>query len=106
MDSVSLRKKTLLLRARLKENGVRLDAALLFGSRAKGTARLDSDYDIAIVSKDFGKSRFQEAALLGRLSLGLELDADLVPVGLLDYLDPQTISPILAEIKSTGIPII
>ncbi len=35
---------------------------LLFGSRAKGTARPDSDYDLIVVSKSFKKTPFVDRA--------------------------------------------
>ncbi len=35
---------------------------MLFGSRAKGTARIDSDYDLIIVSKKFDKIPFVNRA--------------------------------------------
>jgi hypothetical protein len=38
----------------------RIEKAILFGSRARGDYLLDSDVDIIIVSKDFGKLKFKE----------------------------------------------
>ena len=40
--------------------GERLDRVVLFGSRARGDARPDSDYDIAVFLKDIG-DRWREA---------------------------------------------
>lgn len=37
----------------VEQSGIRLQAAYLFGSYAKGTARADSDIDVALVSPDF-----------------------------------------------------
>jgi len=34
--------------------GARLERVVLFGSRARGDAREDSDYDIAVFVKDLG----------------------------------------------------
>src|SRR5258708_7733289 len=39
--------------------GDRLDRIVLFGSRARGDARADSDYDVAIFIKDF-RDRWEE----------------------------------------------
>ena len=36
----------------------RVDRLLLFGSRARGTARAESDWDVIIVSPDFVGTRF------------------------------------------------
>jgi predicted nucleotidyltransferase len=34
--------------------GDRIERVVLFGSRARGDARADSDYDLAVFIKDFG----------------------------------------------------
>jgi uncharacterized protein len=39
--------------------GRRLERIVLFGSRAPGEARVDSDYDVAVFLRDFG-DRWQE----------------------------------------------
>ncbi len=39
--------------------GSRLERVVLFGSRARGEARADSDYDVAVFVKDLG-DRWQE----------------------------------------------
>jgi predicted nucleotidyltransferase len=95
-----------MLRSRLKERGIRVDVVLLFGSRAHEESSAESDYDIAVVSRDFGKDRFREAVLLQTIAFGTLTNCDFVPVGLLEYLDPQPVSPILFEIKRDGIPLI
>jgi len=43
--------------------GDRLDRVVLFGSRARGEARDDSDYDVAIFLKDF-RDRWSEVELI------------------------------------------
>lgn len=105
MDFGNVRESLLRLRRRLMEVGVRVDVMLLFGSRARGTASEWSDWDVAVVSRDFGYDRFDEGRLLSRLAFGLDLEADLVPVGLVQYLERQTTSPLLHEIKKDGIPL-
>lgn len=46
--------------------GDRIERVVLFGSRARGDARPDSDYDVLVFLKDFGlRDRHEE---LGRLS--------------------------------------
>lgn len=37
----------------LEKSGIRLTAAYLYGSYAEGSARPDSDIDVALVSEDF-----------------------------------------------------
>ena len=44
----------------LRENGISVDKALLFGSWAKGTARDESDVDVALVSPFFTGDRFMD----------------------------------------------
>lgn len=48
----------------LKENGLRVNKVILFGSQARGTASIDSDIDILVVSEDFrNKGIFRRARL-------------------------------------------
>jgi predicted nucleotidyltransferase len=41
------------LRSALLSQGIRVERLILFGSQAKGTAREDSDIDVAVISPDF-----------------------------------------------------
>jgi uncharacterized protein len=50
--------------------GDRLERIVLFGSRARGDARPDSDYDIAVFLRDMD-DRFRELEQLARLSTDL-----------------------------------
>ncbi len=40
---------------RLAERGVRVEEVLLFGSVARGDFRVDSDFDLIVVSRDWGR---------------------------------------------------
>jgi predicted nucleotidyltransferase len=106
MDKNDVRSGILKLRSLLANQGIRLDAALLFGSRATETANPESDWDIALVSRDFGRDRFAEGSLVARLAFPLLPNCECVPLGLREYMDTESLSPILAEIKATGIPLI
>jgi predicted nucleotidyltransferase len=44
----------------LEEQGIHVDAAILFGSFAKGTAREESDIDVALISEAFSGDRFDD----------------------------------------------
>jgi predicted nucleotidyltransferase len=44
----------------LRDNGILVERALLFGSWAKGTAREDSDVDVALISSFFTGDRFMD----------------------------------------------
>lgn len=106
MDREELTERVVDLRSQLKARGVRTDVVLLFGSRARNKGHSTSDFDIAVVSRDFGNDRFREAVLLQITAFGILSNCDLVPIGPAEYLDNQTVSPILAEIKRDGIVII
>jgi predicted nucleotidyltransferase len=50
--------------------GDRLERVVLFGSRARGDAQLDSDYDVAVFLRDM-PDRFVEMDRLADLSTGI-----------------------------------
>lgn len=102
MDWQSIKHAVLHLRLALTERGIRTDGAILFGSYAKGTATKESDIDLAIISRDFGKDRIAEGVLLNVLMYRIMKNAELIPISLKDYADPNNISPLLHEIKTTG----
>lgn len=77
----------------------------MFGSQVKGMPREDSDLDMAIVSSDFGKDRFEEGVLLNTLLSTLDSRIEAIPIGLNEYLDQKNSNPVLAQIKNTGIAI-
>lgn len=58
---------------------------MLFGSRATGKARAESDYDVGVLPLDPGLSLHEELALAAKLSQALEAEVDLVR---LDTEDP------------------
>ena len=57
--------------------GERLERVVLFGSRARGDARDDSDYDIAVFIKDYG-SFSDELHRLASISTDILLDTGAV----------------------------
>src|SRR5436305_264276 len=64
------------LRAALKEMyGDRLERAVLFGSRANGSARSDSDYDVAVFLKTL-PDRWTELDRLAKLRVDLLDETD------------------------------
>jgi|SRR5208337_2372200 len=92
------------LRAALKEMcGDRLDRAVLFGSRAGGSARSDSDYDVAVFLKTI-PDRWAELDRLAKLRVDLldETDAflDEKPYPAEAYRDR---SPLMHEIRRHGL---
>lgn len=106
MDIGEIKIKALKLRSGLIENNIRVDAILLFGSRAKGNFRSDSDIDLAVVSRDFGKDRIKEGALCNRIAYKIDSTIEVVPVSVHNFLDPNCIYPIINEIKKNGIALL
>jgi predicted nucleotidyltransferase len=103
MDIGKIKIDVLKLRLELKNNKIHPDVIILFGSQANGTARSDSDIDLAVVSRDYGHSRFEESSKLNLLASKINHSFEMVPLSLKDYLDPNAASPILNEIKKKGI---
>ncbi len=61
----------------LQSNKIPVERAILYGSQAADTADRDSDIDLVIVSKDFGRDYIKEAVYLKLLAL--EVNADISP---------------------------
>lgn len=84
------------------EKEIPISGVYLFGSHAKGTARLDSDIDIAIISPIFGKHTQYD----GRWLVRKIWDAPFKNIDVIGY-SPRDFqrrsSPILAEIHKTGV---
>ena len=84
--------------------GDRIERIVLYGSRARGDARWDSDYDVAIFLKDL-ESRFREARPIADIELaimdetGAIVSALLYPAG--HWRDPS--SPLMSEIRKDGL---
>jgi predicted nucleotidyltransferase len=87
-----------------KHFGDRLERMVLFGSRARGDSRPDSDYDVAIIVRDLGNPwrEFKGIAPV-RVALLDEYDAavnaQLYPAGL--WRHPS--SPLMQEIRKDGV---
>jgi predicted nucleotidyltransferase len=83
--------------------GNRLERVVLFGSRARGDARPDSDYDVAVFLRDMG-DRFQELDRLAHLSTDL-IDETGEVVNALAYragaYNERT--PLMREIRREGV---
>ena len=94
------------LRAALQElYGERIERVVLYGSRARGDARADSDYDVAVFLKDLG-DRWNEidriVALEGEIldETGAVINA--LPFGAGSYNER---TPLMHEIRLEGIDV-
>jgi len=87
----------------LKQEGIDVSQAILFGSYAKGTAKPESDIDIAIVSSQFGKNNLKEMMLLRRLALKIDSHIEPLPFSPREINDRY--STLAQEILKYGISI-
>jgi predicted nucleotidyltransferase len=86
----------------LKREGINIDRVILFGSYAKGNVRPDSDIDIAVISKDFGKDRVEEGMSLFRIAGKIDPRLEPIPFSTKAY-ENDTWIPLIYEIKQKGI---
>jgi predicted nucleotidyltransferase len=85
--------------ARIRDQGIKIESAYLFGSYAKGTEHEWSDIDIAIISSDFIDNRFDERVHLMKLSCDIDTRIEPVPFRPERFTDND---PLASEIKKTG----
>jgi len=83
------------------KSGIPVNSAYLFGSYAKGNSHKDSDIDICVVSKKFGKDYFEEALKLDTISNNIDMRIEAVPLNPKDLDDKY--STLASEIKKYGI---
>ncbi|MEA2741922.1 MAG: uncharacterized protein QOG73_3124 [Acetobacteraceae bacterium] len=83
--------------------GNRLGRAVLFGSRARGDARSDSDYDVAVFLKSL-PDRWLELDRLARLRVEM-IDETGAFFDAMPYLDTalQERTPLMHEIRRDGV---
>ena len=88
--------------AALALENIHIDRIILYGSHATGNSTPDSDIDIAVVSRDFGRDTTEEGMLLFRIAG--KIDSRLEPIPLsLDSYEKDTWVPLIFEIRSNGI---
>jgi len=88
----------------LNKKGVHVERALLFGSYASGNARAGSDLDVAIVSPDFGKDRFEEGKMLFQVAWRIDPRIEPVPISSKSF-ENDTWIPLIYEIRQKGIEV-
>jgi predicted nucleotidyltransferase len=88
----------------LNKKGVHVERALLFGSYASGNARAGSDLDVAIVSPDFGKDRFEEGKMLFQVAWRIDPRIEPIPISSKSF-ENDTWVPLIYEIRQKGIEV-
>jgi uncharacterized protein len=88
--------------ASLREEGIRVDSAYLYGSYASGTETEWSDIDVAIISPDISHDSFEERIRFLKLSSRIDTRIEPMPFTEDTFVDEN---PIVWEIKRKGISI-
>lgn len=86
----------------LTAKGIRVEKVVLYGSYASGNVHTGSDLDVAVVSPDFGKDRFEEGKMLLRLAWRIDPRIEPIPISSAAY-EHHTWVPLIHEIKNKGI---
>lgn len=86
----------------LDAKGIRVGKMILYGSRANGKFREDSDIDVAVVSPDFGRDRFEEGVMLFRIACDIDPRIEPVPISSESY-EKDTWVPLIYEIREKGV---
>lgn len=89
----------------LTTKGIRIDKILLYGSQVPvGKSRSDSDIDLAVVSPDFGKDRFEEGKTLLQIAWRIDPRLEPIPISSESY-ENDTWVPLVYEIRQKGLPL-
>ncbi len=64
---------------KLREEGITVDAAYVFGSYARSQESTWSDIDVAIISQDFTGSRFEEGIRLAKIAQHIDTRIEPIP---------------------------
>lgn len=83
----------------LRESGISVDKALLFGSWAKGTAREESDVDVALISTFFTGDRFMDRRKIVPLRRKINNNIEPIPFSPEDFAAGGTL---VEEIRRYG----
>ena len=100
-DVVAIGKKFI---GEIKNSGINVVDAYLYGSYAKRDANIDSDIDICVVSTDLGIDLIDEMVMLKQIARKVDDRIEVIPLGTADFSDP--FDPLVFEIKNTGIKIV
>ena len=88
----------------LKRHGIHIDDAILYGSYAKGDNQDSSDIDLMIVSKEFDQFNDELAGLIWNICNKYDHRIEPFLIGL-DKFNTDNDSPLIQDVKETGIAI-
>ncbi len=88
---------------RVRDSGVFVSHASVFGSWAKGTAHTESDIDVCVVSPDFGKDYIAEMVRLRKISLSIDSRIEPIPLTPEDFADPY--GTLASQIRKYSLPL-
>ncbi len=85
----------------VRQDGVQVSAAYLYGSYAKGTPRQDSDIDVCVVSSQFGKDTISEMVRLSKVAHKVDDFIEPYPMNPEEF--NEKYNPLAHEIRTHGI---
>lgn len=88
----------------LEQSGIPVAHLVLFGSHARDTARPDSDIDVCVVSKKFGRDDVREFVTINQLAHTIDPLIEAVNVSLRKW-KTDRISPLLYYVQKEGIAV-
>lgn len=99
-----IRRAVALFRRRLNEEGILAEKVILYGSYARGDSREYSDIDVAVVSPQFGRDRFEEGLRLRAIAATADPRIEPVPISSRAYAK-DTWVPLIWAIRTQGVEI-
>lgn len=105
MVKKSITKKLLKYAEAIQKEGVPVNAVILFGSQVSGKGGRDSDIDVCVVSKRFGRDSIEEGCFLQRLAHRIDPRIEPIAVSLKEYRKNKYL-PILHAIRKNGLRIV
>jgi len=94
-------KKAQIFIDQVRQSGVPVSNATVFGSHSKGVATKDSDIDVCVVSPTFGRDYFEEMVRLRKIALKVDSRLEPLPFNPSDLADPY--STLASEVRKYGI---
>ena len=90
--------------ALLRQHGIQIDRAVLFGSQARGQAHANSDIDLLLLSPDFETLTWKQEELLWALTAQVDSRLEPIPCGERQWWTDQ-ISPLIEMARQEGLVI-